>query len=78
MSQQKIAVGILGAWLPSVQTTKVSFGTEAGLYVAALDVPSIVIGPGSMDQGHKPDEFIEVAQLQACDSFLEGMLASLR
>jgi len=71
------AVAVLGTWLPSVETTKVSFGTEAGLYVAALDVPTVVIGPGSMDQGHKPNEFIDVAQLHACDAFLDGLLASL-
>ena len=70
-------VAVLGTWLPSVETTKVSFGTEAGLYVAALDVPTVVIGPGSMDQGHKPNEFIDVAQLHACDAFLDGLLASL-
>jgi acetylornithine deacetylase len=71
------AVAALGAWLPSVETKKVSFGTEAGLYAAALNVPTVVIGPGSMDQGHKPDEFIDVEQLQACDAFLDHMLASL-
>ena len=71
------AVKALAAWLSVVETTKVSFGTEAGLYAAALDVPTVVIGPGSMDQGHKPDEFIDVSQLHACDAFLDGMLASL-
>jgi acetylornithine deacetylase len=60
-----------------VETTKVSFGTEAGLYAAVLGVPTVVIGPGSMEQGHTPNEFIDIAQLHACDAFLDRMLASL-
>lgn len=31
-------------------------------------------GPGSMDQGHKPDEFITLDQLAACDRFMERLL----
>ena len=71
------AVETVRAWLPAVETTKVSFGTEAGLFAAALGVPTVVIGPGSMDQGHTPDEFIDLPQLYACDAFLDRMLASL-
>ena len=40
---------------------KVSYGTEAGLFVAMADIPSIVIGPGAIAQAHKPDEFVEGA-----------------
>ncbi|MDL2409588.1 acetylornithine deacetylase [Rhizobium calliandrae] len=71
------AVTTIKAWLPEAGTTKVSFGTEAGLYVATLGIPTVVIGPGSMDQGHTPDEFVDVAQLHACDAFLDRMLVSL-
>jgi acetylornithine deacetylase len=49
---------------------KVAFGTEGGLFNSDLGVPTIVCGPGSMQQGHKPDEFIAIAQLTACDSML--------
>ena len=41
---------------------KVAYGTEAGLFAAA-GIPSVVIGPGSIDQAHKADEFIAVAEL---------------
>ena len=34
------------------------------------DSPTVVCGPGSMDQGHKPDEFISLEQLHACDALL--------
>ncbi|TWF58783.1 acetylornithine deacetylase [Neorhizobium alkalisoli] len=49
---------------------RVSFGTEAGLFAQALDVPVVICGPGSMDQGHRPDEFIEGSQLAICDNVL--------
>ncbi|WP_248920003.1 acetylornithine deacetylase [Pseudomonas entomophila] len=47
----------------------VAFGTEGGLFEQA-GIPTVVCGPGSMDQGHKPDEFVSVQQLQRCDAML--------
>ncbi|WP_077048304.1 acetylornithine deacetylase [Pseudomonas sp. KK4] len=47
----------------------VAFGTEGGLFDQA-GIPTVVCGPGSMDQGHKPDEFISVEQLKGCDAML--------
>ncbi|WP_321797997.1 acetylornithine deacetylase [Caballeronia sp. J97] len=47
----------------------VAFGTEGGLFDQA-GIPTVVCGPGSMDQGHKPDEFLTVEQLQDCDAML--------
>jgi len=47
----------------------VAFGTEGGLFDEA-GIPTVVCGPGSMDQGHKPDEFITSEQLSACDAML--------
>ncbi|MDD1136633.1 acetylornithine deacetylase [Pseudomonas sp. TNT2022 ID233] len=55
----------------------VAFGTEGGLF-DAVGIPTVVCGPGSMDQGHKPDEFVSVDQLTACDAMLQRMLASIR
>ncbi|GAA0421911.1 acetylornithine deacetylase [Pseudomonas veronii subsp. inensis] len=54
----------------------VAFGTEGGLFDAA-GIPTVVCGPGSMDQGHKPDEFVSVAQLDGCDEMLRRMYLSL-
>ncbi|MDI9222724.1 acetylornithine deacetylase [Pantoea sp. EA-12] len=50
----------------------VAFGTEGGLFDQA-GIPSVVCGPGSMAQGHKPDEFISIAQLDACDAMLRRL-----
>ena len=47
----------------------VAFGTEGGLFDQA-GIPTVVCGPGSMDQGHKPDEFITLEQLTRCDEML--------
>jgi acetylornithine deacetylase len=51
----------------------VSFGTEAGFF-AGLGLTTVVWGPGSMDQGHKPDEFIELEQLELGVRRLEQFL----
>jgi acetylornithine deacetylase len=53
---------------------KVSFGTEAGLFVAMADIPSVVIGPGAIAQAHKPDEFVEVAELERCAEMIERLI----
>lgn len=47
----------------------VAFGTEGGLFDQA-GIPTVVCGPGSMDQGHKPDEFISLEQMKGCDAML--------
>lgn len=59
-------------------TCKVAFGTEGGLFARDLGIPTVVCGPGSMDQGHKPDEFITIEQLTACDQMLSGLTARLQ
>ena len=56
---------------------KVAFGTEAGLFTRDLGVPTVVCGPGSMAQGHKPDEYVSLEQLAACDAMLDALNARL-
>lgn len=53
---------------------KLAFGTEGGLFQQRLGIPTVVCGPGSMDQGHKPDEFIARRELARCDEFLGRLL----
>ncbi|ANG65221.1 acetylornithine deacetylase (ArgE) [Marinobacterium aestuarii] len=55
----------------------INFGTEGGLFSQALQVPTVVCGPGSMDQGHKPDEYIELSQLQQCQTFMQRLIERL-
>ncbi|MDK4685616.1 acetylornithine deacetylase [Kingella negevensis] len=54
---------------------KVSYATEAGLFERA-GVPTIVCGPGSIEQAHKANEFIEIAQLDECQQFLRKLIAA--
>lgn len=54
--------------------TEVAFGTEAGMFSSTLDIPSVVCGPGSMAQGHKPDEFISIDQMAQCETMLDRLL----
>lgn len=37
--------------------------------------PTVVMGPGSIDQAHGIDEYIELSQLQLCDDFLAAIAA---
>ena len=50
----------------------VSFGTEAGLF-QEVGISTVVCGPGSIEQAHKIDEFIELNELKKCLKFLEGV-----
>lgn len=50
----------------------VAFGTEGGLFHQAR-IPTVVCGPGSMDQGHKPDEYVSVEQMIACDQLMDRL-----
>lgn len=56
---------------------KVAFGTEGGLYHARLGIPTAICGPGHMAQGHRPDEYVSVAQLAACDAMLDRLMGRL-
>ena len=55
--------------------TKVSFGTEASLFVQMADIPSIVVGPGSIAQAHKPDEYVEMSELLNCADFIARLIS---
>ncbi len=54
----------------------VAFGTEAGLF-QSLGMSVVVCGPGSIEQAHKPDEFVSAEQLQSCLNMLNGLKSYL-
>ena len=58
-------------------TKKVIFGSEAGLYVEKLSVPTVVCGPGSIQQAHKSNEYISQSQLESCGKFLDNLIINL-
>ncbi|NKB76393.1 MAG: acetylornithine deacetylase [Gammaproteobacteria bacterium] len=63
-----------------LQTTnrpgKVSYGTEGGHFQSA-GFSTIVCGPGSIEQAHKPDEYVGLDQLAKCDQFLSALIQSM-
>lgn len=56
---------------------KVSYGTEGGHFQAA-GVPTVVCGPGSIEQAHKPNEYVDISQLQKCEQFVDALIQSLQ
>jgi acetylornithine deacetylase len=58
------------------RTHAVSYATEAGQFQAA-GLPTVVCGPGSIDQAHKPDEYIETSQIEACIGFMTRLAGAL-
>ena len=51
----------------------VSYGTEAGLFQDA-GIPTVVCGPGSIEQAHRPNEFVPIEQVAQCEAFLLRLL----
>jgi acetylornithine deacetylase len=54
-----------------------AIGRASGLFALA-GIPTVVIGPGSIEQAHKADEYIAVSQLEACSAFLDRLIAHSR
>ena len=61
----------------SARPIKVAFGTEGGLFDARLGIPTVICGPGSMAQGHKPDEYVTVEQIERCEAMLAALTLRL-
>jgi acetylornithine deacetylase len=69
-------VGLVHELTGTRDVGKVSYGTEASQFQRA-GIPAVVCGPGSIEQAHKPNEYIELAQVQACETFLRKFLERL-
>jgi acetylornithine deacetylase len=55
---------------------KVSFATEAGIF-QNKGIPTVVCGPGSIAQAHKPNEFIAKEQVLKCENFIDRLLETM-
>jgi acetylornithine deacetylase len=53
---------------------KVAYGTEGGLFQQA-GIPTVVCGPGDIDQAHKADEFIRITELEKCGNFIDRLIS---
>lgn len=56
---------------------KVAYATEGGQFTNA-GIPTVICGPGSIEQAHKANEFVELDQMAECDVFLDKLLGSLQ
>ncbi len=56
---------------------KVSYGSEGGMYETVAGIPAVILGPGSIVQAHKTNEYIEIKQLEECLAFLESLVEHL-
>ena len=57
---------------------KVIFGTEGGLFQEKLNIPSIVCGPGNINQAHKANEYISIDQIFKGGVFLDKLIKSIK
>ncbi len=69
-SAEAFVMGLLG----TNETGAVSYATEAGLFQGKGNIPTVVCGPGSIDQAHRPDEFIAFSQIEAGLAFMDRLL----
>ena len=70
------ARALLAHLLADDEAALVAFGTEAGLF-QQIGISAVVCGPGSIEQAHKPDEFISRGQLARCLDVLQGVARTL-
>ncbi len=54
---------------------KVAYATEGGQFTDA-GIPTIICGPGSIEQAHKADEYVALSEIERCDKFLQKLLES--
>lgn len=71
------AVAFVKALTGANGTIKVAYGTEGGLFAQGLGLPVVICGPGSMAQGHKPDEYVTVEQFGRCRAMLAELVGRL-
>lgn len=67
---QKLALALLGG-----DVSKVAYATEGGQFSQA-GIPTIICGPGSIEQAHKADEYIALSELDKCDAFLRQLFVA--
>ncbi|MBS0500209.1 MAG: acetylornithine deacetylase [Burkholderiaceae bacterium] len=75
-SEQAAITTLVRALTDDRGVRKVAYGTEAGQFTQA-GIPAVLCGPGSIEQAHKADEWVELEQLAQCDRFLRRIAESL-
>ena len=66
---------LIAALTGDSKSHKVAYATEGGQFTNS-GIPTIICGPGSIEQAHKADEYVELSEIERCDSFLQRLLES--
>lgn len=74
-AEQAAITQLVRALRRDTATRKVAYATESGLF-QAVGIPSILVGPGNIEQAHKANEFVELEQLAQCEAFLQKLIVS--
>ncbi|RTR00801.1 acetylornithine deacetylase [Halomonas nitroreducens] len=77
MADDHALVDFILALLDERELERIGYGTEGGLFQHELGIPTLVCGPGSMAQGHQPDESVTRDQLARCEAFLSRLSEAL-
>ncbi len=75
-SEQDAITQLVRALTANRETHKVAYGTEAGLFQRA-GIPSVICGPGDIEQAHKPNEFVLLDQIAQCEAFIAKLVRSM-
>nr|WP_315597273.1 acetylornithine deacetylase [uncultured Cupriavidus sp.] len=75
-SENSSGVKLLASLLPpGTPCAKVDYGSEGGLFQQSWnETPVLICGPGSIEVAHKADEYVDLAQIEACDRMLAGLI----
>ena len=74
MDEESPAVALARELTGANRVEAVAYGTEAG-HFQAYGIPAVICGPGSIEQAHRPDEFVALSELDACETFLRKVIA---
>ncbi|CAM2145676.1 acetylornithine deacetylase [Pararobbsia alpina] len=75
-SEQDAITQLVRGLTANRETHKVAYGTEAGLFQRA-GIPSVICGPGDIEQAHKPNEFVSLEQIVLCETFIQKLIRSM-
>ena len=75
-AEQEAVTELVRALTGDKDVRKVAYATEGGLF-QGIGIPTVICGPGHIEHAHKPDEFVAIDQLQACEGFLRKLGHSL-
>jgi acetylornithine deacetylase len=76
-ASEKAAISqLIRALTADHEKRKVAYGTEAGLFQQA-GIPTVVCGPGAIEQAHRANEFVSLDQLIACEHFVRRVIKSM-